>query len=456
MRNENNNNFFKWGITAFLVVLGGIVSCYVIFHLDNFTSSFDKIIEILMPVIDGAVLAYMLSPLVNGIEQRAIKRLFINVKIKNKKSKERLLSILITMALVVGLIYGFFSFVIPQIYNSIRTIIEQFPSYVNTVTYWIENLLEDNPEIETYVMDLINKSSIDFEQFINSKVLPQLNNVIVVVSMSVYSVLKQVWNFVIGFIISIYLLSSKELFAAQAKKITYAFMPVDRANRCISNVRFASKTFGGFFVGKILDSCIIGLICYVVTGIIGTPFNVLISVIIGVTNIIPFFGPFLGAIPSLLLILLIDPMQALYFLIFVIILQQVDGNIIGPKILGNSTGLSSFWVIFSITLFGGLWGIFGMIVGVPIFAVLFAFMKTLVETKLSTKDLSPSTAKYLKLIYIDVDTGEYVDFVNNERKNDFQISQFLIKSQEILKKKQAELSNMTNINNNTDDENDNE
>jgi predicted PurR-regulated permease PerM len=280
--------------------------------------------------------------------------------------------------------------------------------------------------------------------------------VIVVVSMSVYSVLKQVWNFVIGFIISIYLLSSKELFAAQAKKITYAFMSVDRANRCISNVRFASKTFGGFFVGKILDSCIIGLICYVVTGIIGTPFNVLISVIIGVTNIIPFFGPFLGAIPSLLLILLIDPMQALYFLIFVIILQQVDGNIIGPKILGNSTGLSSFWVIFSITLFGGLWGIFGMIVGVPIFAVLFAFMKTLVETKLSTKDLSPSTAKYLKLIYIDVDTGEYVDFVNNERKNDFQISQFLIKSQEILKKKQAELSNMTNINNNTDDENDNE
>jgi predicted PurR-regulated permease PerM len=238
-----------------------------------------------------------------------------------------------------------------------------------------------------------------------------------------------------GFIISIYLLSSKEIFAAQAKKITYAFCPVDRANRWISNVRFASKTFGGFFVGKILDSLIIGLLCFIVTSIIGTPFNVLISVIIGVTNIIPFFGPFLGAIPSLLLILLINPMQALYFLIFVIILQQVDGNFIGPKILGNSTGLSSFWVIFSITLFGGLWGVFGMIVGVPIFAVLFAFMKTLVETKLSTKELSPETSKYLRLIYIDVDTNEYIEYGAGKNKPDQQISKFKIKSQEKLNKK---------------------
>jgi predicted PurR-regulated permease PerM len=438
MRNENNNNFIKWGLTAFLVILGGLLSYYVIFHLESFASTISNLIVILMPVIDGAVLAYLLTPLVNGIEQGLVKTIFIKLNINHKKRQRRLLSILITMALVCAVIYGFFSIVIPQIYNSISTIIEQFPSYVNTVTYWIAKLLEDNPEIETYVMDIINKSSIDFQQFINSKLLPQLNNVIVVVSMSVYSVLKQVWNFIIGFIISIYLLGSKELFAAQAKKITYAFFQVDRANRIISNVRFASKTFGGFFVGKILDSLIIGVLCFIVTSIIGTPFNVLISVIIGVTNIIPFFGPFLGAIPSLLLILLINPMQALYFLIFVIILQQLDGNFIGPKILGNSTGLSSFWVIFAITLFGGLWGVFGMIVGVPIFAVLFAFMKTLVETKLSTKELSPETSKYLRLIYIDVNSKEYVEFEADKKKPNFQISQFLIKSQELLKLRELE------------------
>jgi hypothetical protein len=179
----------------------------------------------------------------------------------------------------------------------------------------------------------------------------------------------------------------------------------------------------------------------------GTPFNVLISVIIGVTNIIPFFGPFLGAIPSLLLILLINPMQALYFLIFVIILQQIDGNIIGPKILGNSTGLSSFWVIFSITFFGGLWGILGMVVGVPIFAVLFAFLKTLIETKLSTKELSPETAKYLRLIYIDVNSKEYVEFHADEKKPNFQISQFLIKSQELLKLREQEKNKNVDVDN---------
>jgi predicted PurR-regulated permease PerM len=447
MKNENNKNYIKWGLTGLFVVIGGLLGYYFIFNLDSVSSQINDVIVILMPVIDGAILAYLLTPLVNGIEQNFVKHIFIKYNINHKKKQRRALSILITLALVCAVVYGFFSIVIPQIYNSIRSIIEQFPSYVNTVTYWIERLLEDNPEIETYVMEIINKSSIDLQTFINSKMLPQLNNVIVVVSMSIYSVLKQCWNFIIGFIISIYLLSSKELFAAQAKKICYAIFSVDRANRCISNVRFASKTFGGFFVGKILDSLIIGLICFVATYFMGTPFNVLISVIIGVTNIIPFFGPFLGAIPSLLLILLINPMQALYFLIFVIILQQIDGNIIGPKILGNSTGLSSFWVIFSITFFGGLWGILGMVVGVPIFAVLFAFLKTLIETKLSTKELSPETAKYLRLIYIDVNSKEYVEFHADEKKPNFQISQFLIKSQELLKLREQEKNKNVDVDN---------
>lgn len=446
---KNNKYYIKWGLTAFFVILGGFLSYYVIFHIDSLSSTIRKIFVILMPIIDGFILAYLLAPIVNATERNITTPIFEFFKKGDKKSQKRFLSIIITDVFVLWALCSFFSIVIPQIANSIRTILEQFPSYINTMGLWISKLLEDNPEFQKSAIDLLTQSSMDFSSLINTKVLPQLNslsnvtemlsqlsgliNVITSVSMSVYSIFKEVWNLVIGFIISIYLLASKELFAAQAKKIVYAFCSVNRANRFISNVRFAHKTFGGFFVGKILDSIIIGVICFAGTSILGTPFCVLISVIIGVTNIIPFFGPFLGAIPSTILILFIDPLQALYFVIFVIILQQVDGNIIGPKILGSSTGLSSFWVIFSITLFGGIWGIIGMIVGVPIFAILFAFMKSLIETRLSSKNLSPETGKYLRLLYIDTCSQEYVEFSAKDKKPFAQITKILVKGHENLK-----------------------
>lgn len=450
---KSNKDYIKWGLTAFFVVLGGFVSYYVIFHLDSFSSRIRSLITILMPVIDGFILAYLLAPVVNAIERTITTPFFALIKKEDKKNPKRFLSIIITDILVFWAIYVFFSIVIPQIAKSIRTILEQFPSYINTFSLWISNLLNDNPEFQKSVMEFINQYTMDFTTIINSKVLPQLNsinnvtemvtqfsgviNVITSVSMSVYSIFRGLWNLIIGAIISVYLLASKELFAAQAKKIVYAFCSVNRANRFISNVRFAHKTFGGFFIGKIMDSIIIGLICFAVTSILGTPFCVLISVIIGVTNIIPFFGPFLGAIPSTILILFIDPLQALYFVIFVIILQQVDGNIIGPKILGSSTGLSSFWVIFSITLFGGIWGVLGMIIGVPIFAILFAFMKSLIETRLSAKELSPDTKKYLKLLYINADSSEYVEFCENAKKPFGEITQILVKGHEKMKSSQG-------------------
>lgn len=463
---KNNKDYIKWGLTAFFVVLGGFASYYVIFHLDNLSSTINSLFAILMPIVDGFILAYLLAPLVNATERVITTPLFVLIKKEDKKNPKRFFSIIITDVFVLWIIYVFFSIVIPQIANSIRTILVQFPSYISTFSLWISELLNDNPEFQKSVTEFLNQSSMDFTTVINTKVLPQLNsinnvtemlsqfsgviNVITSVSMSVYSIFRQIWNLVIGFIISIYLLASKELFAAQAKKIVYAFCSVNRANRFISNVRFAHKTFGGFFVGKIMDSIIIGLICFAVTSILGTPFCVLISVIIGVTNIIPFFGPFLGAIPSTILILLIDPLQALYFVIFVIILQQVDGNIIGPKILGSSTGLSSFWVIFSITLFGGIWGIIGMVVGVPIFAVLFAFMKSLIETRLSAKNLSPETKKYLRLLYIDTYSSEYVEFPENAKKPFADITKILVKGHEILKPNQENESINENKHNEDD------
>lgn len=430
---KKNRNYIHWGVTAFLVILAGLIAYYIIFHLDNFKETIDNLWVILMPITDGLILAYLLTPLVNAIERKIVKPFFGFFHFENKKKPLRTCSVILTILLVWVIIYGFFAMVIPQIINSIRTIIYQFPTYVDTLTFWISHLLEDNPEIETFVTDLVNKYSSEFEKLINDKILPQFNNVIMVISMSIVSLLKEFWNLIIGFIISIYVLASKENFAAQFKKMIYAFIPLETANRFISNVRFSSKTFGRFFVGKILDSIIIGIICVICTNIMGTPFSVLISVIVGLTNIIPFFGPFLGAIPSTLLILFIDPIQAVYFVIFILILQQVDGNIIGPKILGNTTGLSSFWVIFSITLFGGIFGIAGMILGVPVFAVIFAFIKSTVESKLALKDLPTETPKYLKLLYIDPDNQEIVNFSENDEKPFSQITKFLVKSHERLK-----------------------
>ncbi len=424
---KRNKNHLKWGITAFLVILASLISYYAIFHLDSLTGIFNQIIVILMPVIDGLIIAYLLTPLLNVLERRITKPLFKLLPFEVKWKTKRMFSILITFAITFFAFYVFFAMIIPQITTSIRTIIEQFPSYINTLTVWINKIFSDNPNIGPFVNDLLSRYSINIGEFVNSKVIPQINTIIRTVSVSVYSAFKEIWNLIIGFIISIYLLGSKERFAAQAKKIVYAFFSLDTSNRFISNVRFANKTFGGFFVGKIIDSIIIGILCFICTSLMGTPFNVLISVIVGVTNVIPFFGPFLGAIPSTLLVLFIDPLQALYFVIFVFLLQQVDGNIIGPKILGSSTGLSSFWVIFSITLFGGIWGILGMVVGVPIFAVIFASIKSLTESRLKLKELPAETAKYLQLLYIKPEELEMVNFSEEDEKPFSQITEIQLK-----------------------------
>lgn len=427
---KRNKNHIRWGITAFLVILASLISYYIIFHLENFKGILSNVIVILMPVIDGMVIAYLLTPLLNYFERRFVKPFCNFLPFKIKPKQQRICSILVTMIVVFLGFYVFFAMVIPQISTSIMTIIEQFPTYVNTLTIWVSKILNDNQEFAYFITNMINEYSVDLNNFFNTKIIPEINNVIVTVSKSVVSIFKELWNLVIGIIISFYLLGSKEKYAAQAKKIVYAFFSLEAANRFISNTRFANKTFGGFFVGKIIDSIIIGILCFICTSIMGTPFCVLISVIVGITNIIPFFGPFLGAIPSTLLILFIDPIQALYFLIFVLILQQVDGNIIGPKILGSSTGLSSFWVIFSITLFGGLWGIFGMIIGVPIFAIIFASIKSLVESKLSIKNLPPETTKYLRLLYINTDNMELVNFSEEDEKPFSQITQIRVKLQD--------------------------
>ena len=227
------------------------------------------------------------------------------------------------------------------------------------------------------------------------------------VSSGVISVLIWFKNILIGLIVMIYMLNIKDQFVAQAKKITYGIFSVAWANRLIKETRFIHKVFGGFIIGKIVDSLIIGVLCFVCLSFMKMPYTLLVSVIVGVTNIIPFFGPFIGAVPSAFLILLVSPVQCLYFLIFILLLQQFDGNILGPKILGDSTGISSFWVLFSILLFGGLLGFAGMIIGVPAFAVIYRLVGDIINEQLRRKKLSVRTRDYKDLDYVEVQDKSY-------------------------------------------------
>ena len=406
MKFKLNNKYVRWGVTAFLVIVAGITFYYFVFHSSNIRSGVKMITDILMPVVVGMAIAYLLTPILNFIESKLLYPLCNKLRIKESKKKNSIirgLGILITAFLFVALIYVLLYMLISQIVPSVQNIVSNFDAYTSNFTKWLNQTMNDNPEVQAYLVRTFDKYSNELESWITD-ILPNTGQLIKTVSLSILGVVGVLWDFVIGFIISIYVLASKEKFAAQAKKVSYALFEKDTANTVIRNFRFTHKTFIGFLGGKIVDSIIIGILCFIGTSILKTPYAALVSVIVGVTNIIPFFGPFLGAVPSALLIFVVDPLHplnCLYFVIFIIVLQQVDGNIIGPKILGSSTGLAGFWVIFAITLFGGLFGVFGMIIGVPIFAVIYAGIRSGLNILLSKKEMPTELEKYRNLDYVD-------------------------------------------------------
>lgn len=414
MKFKLNNKYVRWGLTAFLVIASGILFYYFVFHNSNILAGLNRLTDILMPVVFGLATAYLMTPVLNYIEGKFLIRLCEKMGIKKSKLRDSIIrgiGVFLTAFLFIAMIYMLFYMLISQLVPSIQNIINNFDRYINNVMNWINRLLDDNPDVKNYALQTIDQYSEQLDDFIN-QVPAKASIWLKTVTNTATSILGVLWDFIIGFIISIYVMASKEKFIAQAKKVIYALFERDTANIVIRNLRFTHKTFIGFLGGKIADSIIIGLLCFIGVTLMKTPYGALISVIIGVTNIIPFFGPYLGAIPSAILILIVDPMhplQCVYFVIFILVLQQFDGNILGPKILGDSTGLTSFWVIFAITFFGGLFGVIGMIVGVPIFAVIYAGIKSLVHTTLKKKQLPIETKLYEKLDYVD-DAG-FHDYV---------------------------------------------
>ena len=393
MKINRDSKYWKWGLTAFAVIAAGVCFFYLIFHTAALKVAADEFFEIIMPVLFGLCIAYLMTPILNFIERVVLYPLADKMKIADSPKRKKMIrgiSIILTSVFVIAIIYLVFYMLISQIVPSIQSIITNADRYLSNLEVWIQNFLEKNPAIGTYASNIFNQYSQELEKWLNGTALDHALTLLKSFSTGIITTLNILWKFIIGFIIS----------------IIYAALERDTANRMIRNFRFTHRTFVGFLGGKILDSLIIGILCFIGTLILETPYAALVSVIIGITNIIPFFGPFLGAIPSSILVFVVDPLHPLncvYFILFIVILQQFDGNILGPKILGNSTGLSSFWVIFSITVFGGIFGIPGMIIGVPTFAVIYAAIRAVINTALEKKELSPKTEEYIKLDYVDED-----------------------------------------------------
>ena len=402
---ESLKKYFGLGVT---IVATGAVTLLIFFCIYKFaalTAAVKKLIGILMPVLVGIVIAYVLSPLYNWLWRKILRLLHHTLK-WHGRGAIRCAGILAMTATFLGagaVLAGLLALIIPQIIMSVSSFASTLPSNLMHVSQSLQKLLANNPEIEETAMSLYAQGVSYIEEWIHNSFTPSMQDAMGYISIGVMSTVSFVKNFFIGLIVAVYLLSGKEKFLSQMTRCTYALFGARWGNVITEYARYANQVFIGFISGKLLDSLIIFLISVVVLNIMNMPYAMLVSVIIGVTNIIPFFGPFIGAIPSFIIILINSPIQSLYFLIFVLALQQFDGNILGPKILGNSTGLPSFWVLFAILLFGGLFGFIGMLIGVPVFAVLTHIFKDILNRRLKQQHLPTETASYAYLDHIDGD-----------------------------------------------------
>ncbi len=408
---EKYGKYIVWGVTFFLVLNACILVALMFLRWSEVRAAVGTLNQILAPITYGLILAYLMSPIYNrlcewmGLLLRKAVR-----KPERCASLSKALATAGSLVFLIAVIVGLISMIIPTVVESIMGIVNSIPAYVQKVSRWIQTVFADNPQVETAVLDVYQQGVDQLMEWTTSAAnwMPNLQTALDRIYSGVMGVVNVTKNSLIGVIVMIYLLNIKDTLTAQAKKLAYGLFPLRFANELVDKCRFVHKVFGGFILGKLIDSLIIGVLTFIIMSILRMPYTMLISVIIGVTNIIPFFGPFIGAIPSALLLLLVSPRQCLIFLVLILLIQQFDGNILGPKILGNSTGLSSFWVLFSILFFGGILGPIGMIIGVPTFAVISRLVSERVEKQLKKKALSTDTEDYRGLKHIDENRKTYV------------------------------------------------
>lgn len=405
--------YLYWGITAFLVIAACGLLFLIITNVPGIVNAFKALNRILSPFIWGLVLTYLLTPFMRLLDGKVFGPLFKRLFEKNKKGKDgsrlsRGLSVLFSEILLLLILTGIVYLVIPQLYNSLAEIVSESGTYVDTVTAWIEKMLSDYPEVEAYVMNALGGMQEGLISWLTGSVLPGLGSVVTSLAGGLFVVAKGLYNLVIGIIVSIYILSNLEGFGAKAKRLLYCVFSVKTADKICDGLEFTNRTFMGYITGTLLDSAIIGMLNYIFCAIVNIPYALLVTMLVAVSNIIPFFGPLIGIVPSALLIVLKSPVKCLIFVIFSLVLQQCDGNFIKPKILGQSIGINGFWVLFSIIVGNGLFGFWGMLLGVPVFYVIYTLIERAIVRKLKKRDLPYEPEEYRDIDRIDPVSGRVI------------------------------------------------
>ncbi len=416
MKYKPDRKQVTWAITVFLTFVAAVIFIYLLYNGKNFLQAFDNIMKSLASILYGIVIAFILNPIMNFVERKLLtpfyERKGIDIWSKEnraRRSRMRKLSVTITITFFIAILAAMLAIVLPQLIKSIQTIITNLSTYEKNVIAFFNNVSEMNPELGSTITSGILSAEHAIENFYSENFSNNMTNILQQIANQAYSVGKGIFNFIIGIIVSIYLLYTKDTLGGQGKKIAYALFDERWANEIIGYCRHIDRTFVGFITGKILDSIIIGILCFLATTFIThTPFPVLAAFIVGITNIIPFFGPFIGAIVGGIIIFMINPLDALWFVLLCLVLQTFDGYILGPKILGDSTGLSNFWVIFAIMLFGGLWGMAGWVIGVPLFAVIYTTITRFVNHYLRSKGKTTSSEQMQDIAYYEDGTPRAV------------------------------------------------
>lgn len=383
-----------------VLILCGILVCLALMNLGEFFAIFKRLTAVAAPIIFGVVFAFFLNPIVNLVD-RFLPRL-LSKKGKDSVAARKISRIVgIVVSLCVGgfVIYGFFYLILPELYESIMKIVNNFSSYFAKMETWLRGVLNDNPQLRETALTALDNLYEQLDTILDPQgvLLSNLQKIMTGLTTSVVSVINGIVNMVVGVVASVYILWNKDTFFAQGKKVLVATCTPKRAEKLLHTARETHRIFGGFITGQLIDSLIVGIVCYIGLLILRMPYALLVATVVGVTNIIPFFGPFIGAIPSAFLILMVDPIKCFYFILFILVLQQVEGNIIAPRVLGDSVGISGFWVLVSITVAGKLFGFAGMLLGVPVFAVLYMVVKEWITETLQKKKRPADTAAYMDL-----------------------------------------------------------
>ena len=379
-------------LSIFSAISLSVLFFFVLYRMQEIKTVAAKISGILDPFVYGGVLAYLLRPMCNWYEDQFTLRF-------PRKLRRFAPGMAVLLSMVSGalIIYALIIMIGPQLIQSITNIWKSLPDRVNSFVTWATATFGEDEQLLNFFNESYETVYQAVDSWVKNTLMPQITDIVSGVGHSVLAVLKTLLNILIGVIVAVYLLSSRKRFKKQGVMLIRSAFKPRWADMILDEITFVDRVFGGFIDGKIVDSAIIGLLCYIGCAIFRFPNALLVSAIVGITNVIPFFGPFIGAIPSTILILLEDPIKGLWFVLFVFGLQQLDGNVIGPKILGDRTGLSSFWVLFAITLFGGMWGLVGMIVGVPIVAVVYDLVRKLIRRGLKKNDVMEYWNEYNSL-----------------------------------------------------------